>query len=291
MIRCPQCGASYPSESETCSRCGFKPPRIDGLLAWAPALAHAGGGFKPEYFSDLAAREAGNFWFRSRNALILWALGKYFPQMRSFMELGCGTGYVLSGIATAFPIAAITGSEVFTEGLSFAAGRVPRATLVQMDGRSIPYEADFDVVGAFDVIEHIREDGEVLSAMARALKPGGGLVLTVPQHPWLWSAADEYACHQRRYTATDLHAKIGAAGFEILRSTSFVSTLLPVMLASRRRGREGKPFDPVDEFRIGPVANRTLEAVLRLELAAIRFGLSFPLGGSRLVVARKREQR
>jgi SAM-dependent methyltransferase len=251
-------------------------------------MALAGGGFRPEYFTDLAALEAGNFWFRGRNALIVWALKKYFPRLGSFMEIGCGTGFVLSGVGAAFPGAALYGSEVFSAGLGFAARRVERAGFMQMDGRNIPYEDEFDVVGAFDVIEHIVEDEVVLAQMCRALKPGGGLLLTVPQHPWLWSEADRYACHVRRYTAGELHSKVERAGFEIVRSTSFVSLLLPAMLASRRRAAGDKAFDPVDEFRIGRAANRVLEGVLAVERFAIRAGISLPAGGSRLLVARRR---
>jgi SAM-dependent methyltransferase len=251
-------------------------------------MALAGGGFKPEYFTDLAALEAGNFWFRARNALIVWALKKYFPRLGSFLEIGCGTGFVLAGVGAAFPGAALHGSEVFSAGLGFAARRVQRAVFMQMDGRSIPYEEEFDVLGAFDVIEHIVEDEVVLAQMRRALKPGGGLLLTVPQHPWLWSNADEYACHVRRYTARELHSKVEGAGFEILRSTSFVSLLLPAMLVSRRRAARSAAFDPVDEFRLGRGANHVLEAVLGVERMLIRAGISLPAGGSRLLVARRR---
>jgi SAM-dependent methyltransferase len=290
MIRCPACSRTHSSALEGCPHCGFVAREVAGIKAWAPELAREGGGFKAEYFTTLASLEAQNFWFRARNALIVWALKRHFPQMRSFLEIGCGTGFVLSGVAAAFPGAALHGSEVFSEGLAFAARRVPQARFMQMDGRRIPYEDEFDVIGAFDVIEHIAEDEEVLAAIACALKPGAGLILTVPQHPWLWSAADEYACHVRRYTSGELHAKVRKAGLDIVRSTSFVSLLLPAMLVSRRRGRDAKPFDPVDEFRISPRANRALEAVLRIELAMIRLGISFPAGGSRLLVARKRDR-
>ncbi len=242
-------------------------------------------GFKPEYFATLAQLESRNFWFRGRNALIVWALGRYAPGMRSFLEVGCGTGYVLAGIANAFPDVRLAGSELFADGLAFAAQRVPRASFLCLDARRIPYRNEFDAIGAFDVIEHIADDEAALRAMARALRPGGVLLVTVPQHPWLWSASDDYARHVRRYAARDLHAKLADAGLRVLRSTSFVSLLLPAMVASRRRTRVGRAFDPVDELRIGPVMNGILGAVLRVEVALIRAGVSWPFGGSRLVVA------
>ena len=208
--------------------CGFSPKNIAGFRCWAPELAPEGSGFKSEYFDRLAKLEAKNFWFRSRNSLIVWALKEYFPNFQSFLEVGCGTGFVLAGIAKAFPSVETVGSEIFVQGLPFAAARAPTGKFIQMDGRRIPYEDEFDVIGAFDVLEHIPEDDAVLAGMHRAVKLGGGILVTVPQHPSLWSATDEYACHVRRYSAVDLHSKIRNAGFEIILSTSFVTLSLPL---------------------------------------------------------------
>ncbi|SFG21204.1 Methyltransferase domain-containing protein [Duganella sp. CF458] len=246
-------------------------------------------GFKPHYFEELAAVEARNFWFRSRNKLILWALRAYQPGMRSFLEIGCGTGFVLSAVAAQFPQARMAGSEHLAEGLDYARQRVSRAEFSQMDARAMPYREEWDAIGAFDVIEHIKEDKLVLDRIHAALKPGGHVYITVPQHRWLWSAVDEYACHERRYTAAELHHKVAAAGFELVRSTSFVSLLLPMMLASRlaMRGKKDISGDDIAGLRVHPVLNRLLEVVLSFELAWIRCGGSWRLGGTRLLVARK----
>lgn len=290
MIRCPSCGQDpYDAALEVCPRCGFEPPLIEGFRAWAPDLANGGGGFKPEYFSDLASSEERHFWFTSRNALIIWALKKYFPQFRSYLEIGCGTGFVLSGVAAAFPSASISASEVFSVGLRYAAQRVPGARLTQMDARHIPFEREFDVIGAFDVIEHIVEDDLVLIQLHQALKEGGGLLITVPQHPWLWSAADDYACHERRYTASQLRARVEAAGFRILRSTSFVSVLLPALIVSRLSAGRDKDYDPFSEVRISAFVNSFLTNALTMERWLIRMGISLPFGGSRFLVAIKCE--
>jgi SAM-dependent methyltransferase len=289
MKRCLHCDASYDSGLAHCPVCGRGPAEVDGFVAYSPQFARDGGGFKAGYYAELARLEGANFWFRARNALILWAIGKYCGRFQSFLEIGCGTAYVLSGVAGAYPSARLRGSEIFVAGLGFAAQRLPSAEFVQMDAREIPFREEFDVVGAFDVIEHIEEDERVLAQMHAALKPGGCIVITVPQHAWLWSETDEYACHVRRYSASELHRKIEAAGFEIERSTSFVSALLPALMASRlaRKKSAGKAFDPLAEFNISPWLNKALETVLAAERALIRLGISLPLGGSRLVVARK----
>ena len=160
-----------------------------------------------------------------------------------------------------------------------------------MDARDIPLRAEVDVIGAFDVLEHIEEDVEVLGQMHQALKPDGLLVISVPQHRWLWSPADDHAHHVRRYTARELRAKVTGAGFDIERSTSFVSLLLPMMLLSRLLMRRRTEVDPIDEMRMPALLNAVLYRLMRLETALIRRGLDLPLGGSRLVVARKRAVR
>ena len=265
---------------------------MDGFTAFAPALASTDAGFREEYFGALAELEAGSFWFRARSALIIWAMQRYLPETRSFLEIGCGTGFVLRGVRNAFPGAELSGSEIFTTGLGFAAERVPSARFYQMDARSIPFRDEFDAIGAFDVIEHIGEDETVIAEVAKALRPGGGFVVTVPQHPALWSRQDEHAEHVRRYTAAELRRKVEAAGFEVVRMTSFVSLLLPVMFASRRlmrAERAASEFDAIDAVRLPRPVNAVLEAVMSVERALIRRGLSFSAGGSLLLVARQRD--
>ena len=289
MILCPSCGAKNIHAERGCSRCGFFPAHVDGYLAWAPELAKHNDGFPEESFEGLARVEAGNFWFRARNAIVLWALRKYFSGFQSLLEVGCGTGFVLSGISQAFPEAKTVGSEIYTAGLAFAAKRVPGVELVQMDARKLPYEAEFDVVAAFDVIEHILEDELVLQNFHRAIKPGGGCLITVPQHQWLWSPVDEAACHQRRYSRDELHAKVEAAGFRVVRSTSFVTFLLPAMLLSRWAARRSGQASGSEELALNPVLDRVLEAMMWVEHIVIKLGVTLPIGGSRLVVLQRKE--
>jgi SAM-dependent methyltransferase len=257
------------------------------LLRFAADPPGLNGGFKREYFAQLARFEEGHFWFRARNRLIQWALRKYFPEAGSFFEAGCGTGFVLKGLRQSLPRMRLAGSEIFAEGLAFARARLPGVDLYQMDARQIPFESEFDVIGAFDVLEHIAEDDAVLRQIFRATRPGGGLLLTVPQHRFLWSASDEHALHQRRYSRAGLRRKVEQAGFGIERITSFISLLLPLMLCSRRQRSSRRGFRPWEEFEISRALNATLEGVLAVERAMIQTGISFPAGGSLLLIAKR----
>jgi SAM-dependent methyltransferase len=288
MRLCISCTKPLDHASRQCPFCFFEPKRVNGHLAFAPELAAESEGFEARYFGPLAELEAANFWFRSRNRLLIWALQRYFPEARNFLEIGCGTGFVLSGIHKALPELALCGSEVFSAGLSFAAERLPGIELFQMDARRIPFREEFDVIGAFDVLEHVKEDEEVLSQMYQATRKRGGILITVPHHPFLWTQVDDYARHVRRYKVQELRNKVTRAGFDIVRLTSFVSLLLPLLILSRLKQRfDAKEFDPLAEFDVSPLMNATLERILDGERAVIRAGLSFPAGGSMLLVARR----
>lgn len=291
MKVCNHCHHHFNSQIWTCPACGRTPPLIKGHIAFAPELATASEGFESHFFSNLVQLEAKNFnfWFRSRNRLIIYTLNHYFPKAKSFLEIGCGTGFVLQGIERHFPHLTLSGSEIFSAGLECAAHRLSRTSLFQMDARAIPFVEEFDVIGAFDVLEHIKDDRKVLAQMHQATKVGGGVIFTVPQHSWLWSPSDDYAHHFRRYSASDLHKKVEKAGFRVVRVTSFVSFLLPLMIVSRllMSRKTLDKYDPVAELKIGQVMNVLFEWILTLERKLIGLGLSFPAGGSLLLVARK----
>ena len=288
MKVCLHCEARFESAGWRCPRCDREPAR-DTFILFAPDQASSNDGFEVESFDHLARLEPTSFWFRSRNRLIRQLLHSYFPSARALLEIGCGTGYVLSGLHADMPQLNLTGSELHTAGLAFAARRLPGVTLYQMDCRHIPFDGEFDVVCAFDVLEHVEEDGVALAEMFKAARPGGGIVVSVPQHPLLWSAGDDYAHHKRRYRRQELVSKLSAAGFEVVRVTSFVSFLLPLMALSRSRQRDPQTYDPQSEYRAPRVLDRAMESSLEAERWLIARGASLPAGGSLVAVARRRK--
>lgn len=287
MKQCLACKGRFESGDWTCPRCGYRPALRNKIFQFAENPPEAQAGFKPEYFARLAGIEQTNFWFRARNELIQWALRNYFPNAGSFFEVGCGTGFVLKGVRESRPHLHLAGSEIFSDGLAFAKARLPGVDLYQMDARQIPFECEFDVIGAFDVLEHIAEDDAVLQQMFRATRPGGGVLMTVPQHRFLWSTIDKHSMHQRRYNRAELRKKVERAGFQIERITSFNSLLLPLMIWSRMQRKRDQDVQLWREFEISPALNKTLESILTLERMAITKGISFPAGGSLLLIGRK----
>jgi SAM-dependent methyltransferase len=256
---------------------------------FAPELADTVSGIDPKVFDELAELEAGYFWFVARSELIVGLANKFFPEARRCLEIGCGTGAVLRELAASRPWERLVGSELHPAGLAHARRRLPSETeFVQMDARDIPAVGVFDLTGAFDVIEHIADDEKVLRGLRAATRTGGGTIIAVPQHPWLWSRADDVAYHQRRYRRGELEAKLLRNGFEILFSSSFTALLLPLMAASRLKGGagNGQDDDGFHEFRLNRHVNNVLTAILRTEVRMTLAGMKWPAGGSRVVVGR-----
>ena len=250
---------------------------------FAPDLANLNDGFDKTLFEILFQIEPSHFWFRSRNDLLIECLRAYFPKARSFCEIGCGTGNVLQAITKRNPKLALTGTEIYLDALNYTIQRVPQARLFQADICRFPFESEFDVIGSFDVLEHIENDGLALQNIHKALKNNGGLILTVPQHQWLWSSYDNMACHKRRYTKKNLCAKLKDAGFKATRVTSFMSFLLPFMMASRLK----KTHDPIAFLTISPTVNTIFYNINQLEQRLLNQGLNLPFGGSLLCIAQK----
>lgn len=288
MRRCLECRRRFAGEGWECPECGYHPDCTNGIPVFAPELAKESEGWTADFSDHLAREEEKHFWFGNRNRLFLWVLQKYFPSIESYFELGCGTGFSAAFVSQTFPNLKIGASDITLKSLEFAKGRAPEIQFLQLDGRMIPFEEEFDVVGAYDVLEHIEDDALVLSEIHRTLKPGGGIILTVPQHPWLWSVVDEYSYHKRRYTRFDLVNKVEVAGFRPILVTSFMTFLLPLVYLSRwRLPKKPEDFDPASEYRLGKAANLLLGEITSLERAAIRFGARFPWGASLLLVGRK----
>lgn len=288
MKICLACGGGIDSPVWTCSSCGFAPTEVDGVISFAPELAASNDDYRDESIHLLDSIQAQSFWFRARNRLIADLARRFVPDSRNILEIGCGSGFVLNGLRNAFPGARLTGSELNANGLRYTRKRVAGDVfLYQMDARHLPFRSEFDIVGAFDVIEHIEQDEEVIAQMGQAVIPGGYVILTVPQHPFLWSEFDVYSCHKRRYARNELSEKVLAAGMEIVVNTSFVMFPFPAMLAQRFLQRPNRPYDIKKDLSLPRWLDRTLEILLDGERLLISKGFELPFGGSRMVIARR----
>jgi 2-polyprenyl-3-methyl-5-hydroxy-6-metoxy-1,4-benzoquinol methylase len=259
---------------------------IEDFVCYAPSFLEDSTHFPKESFKELYELEKGHFWFESRNKIIIHFLKRYlsFLSRPQILEVGCGTGFVLEGLAKSNPNYELSGTEIYLEGLRFAKSRSPHISFFQSDARNLPFKEKYDAICAFDVVEHIEEDIDTLNSFYQSLKPGGFLFLSVPQHMWLWSHQDEMACHKRRYTRREMAKKLTSCGFTIKKTTSFVFTLLPLMYISRSKKKKDSTLD---EFKISKLLNKLLAYTMKLDEALVKLGFSLPVGGSLFCVAKK----
>lgn len=233
--------------------------------------------------------EASHWWFRARNKILLWILSSKIKPKTNYLEVGCGTGFVLEAVSQAFPWLQLEATEYFDAGLSVARQRTPSCRFREMDALTMNERDQYACIGCFDVLEHIPNDEKVIANFFQALHSSGTLILTVPQHQWLWSAADDFAHHMRRYSRREIKTKLRRVGFRVAYVSSFVSLLLPLMIAQRCSGprNANEKFTINDILDVNPLLNQVLYATMLIEFALLRLGIRFPAGGSLVVIASK----
>jgi len=256
------------------------------------------GGYDPRRYQWLATIADRHFWFRARNRVIA-ALGARLiarlPSGFRVLEIGCGTGNVLRVLERLCGWGVVVGLDLYNEGLHFAR-RHTHCLLVQGDARALPFGCEFDVVCAFDVLEHFNDDADVLSKISALLKPRGALLLTVSAHMSLWSYFDDATGHCRRYSRSLLAARLADSGYSVEFLSEYMASILPLIWFGRRvvgvaRRRFRERISPAElthrDFRIIPGLNDLLALLLSLEAVWLARKHRLPFGASLLAVARK----
>jgi SAM-dependent methyltransferase len=265
---------------------------IDGIRCYAPEVAQAYTDYPSEGFDLTAKEEARSFWCRTRNRVVTQVFRRFTDRTRPLdvLDIGCGIGGVV-GALRKLPNLRLTGSEIYLQGLRYARARLPDVDFIQLDATNIPFRAAFDVISAFDVIEHIPDDELVMRQVREALRPKGLFIVTVPQYQWMWSSLDDIVHHKRRYSRRELIAKLNRSGFDVIYATSFLTILFPLMMLSRLKGNQRPPSvdkakDFSDSVKLPGPLNTLFDCVMRIDEALLRLGVTLPFGGSLLVVAR-----
>lgn len=200
------------------------------------------------------------------------------------MEAGCGPGANLAMLAEfgdvhAFePDATSAEHAARTSGLEVRRGSLPWA---------VPFDGEFDLIGVFDVIEHIEDDLGALTALHSLNRVGGFTVVTVPAFPSLWSSHDEVNHHWRRYTKGSLARVLEAAGYEVTFISHYNFWLFPLAVVARQIERLLRLRRPTNiDTPSSALVNGTLLRIFRSERHLLR-RFPLPVGLSLLAVCRK----
>jgi SAM-dependent methyltransferase len=233
-------------------------------------------------YDRMAELDERHWWYRARRDILRALIRRRIalPADARLLEIGCGTGHNLMMLRE---FGAADAVEIDAAARAIASRRlghpVMDAPLPALTG--VP-EGAYDLVALLDVLEHVDEDRAALASIAKRLRPGGRILVTVPAHPWMWSAHDVVNHHKRRYTKRTLRAVVAAAGLELEMLSAFNSLLFPLAATARLAGRLTGREDSDDRLPPAPV-NALFGTVFGLERYALG-RLPFPPGVSLVAI-------
>lgn len=233
-------------------------------------------------YDRMAELDESHWWYRARRNILSDLIERRIalPPRPRILEIGCGTGHNVLMLKRFGEVDAI---EIDEKARTLASARLGKpvgtAPLPELTGVE---EAAYDLIAILDVLEHVEADEQALSSIAGKLKPGGRILLTVPAHPWMWSAHDVVNHHQRRYTRRSLVDVIARAGLKADMLSYFNSLLFPLAAAARLAGRITGKQDSDDTLPPAPV-NSLFEALFNLERHALG-RVPFPPGVSLVAI-------
>jgi len=230
-----------------------------------------------------------HFWFRARAEILLWLLKEHLEPGQSVLDVGCGTGWLLSLLPTGLDLKGLDPSD---HALKLAQSRLESAAAASLDLRhgTLPDETAFEAECAdwillTDVLEHVEDDRAALSALRTLLKPGARMMLTVPAFDFLWSPHDVEHGHFRRYRRAGLQELLEESGFTIETLSYYNCRLFPLVLLTRWVKRLfGRNTDDM-ALPSAPV-NTLLSRVFAGEKYRLRHG-SYPFGVSLIAVVKR----
>ncbi|RSY83196.1 class I SAM-dependent methyltransferase [Sphingomonas koreensis] len=215
-------------------------------------------------YDRMAEHDSTHWWYVARRDILADFIGREVnpPKGARILEIGCGTGHNLPMLGAFGEVDAIEIDPAAREIASKRLGKeVGSAPLPELSGVA---EGQYDMIAVLDVVEHIEDDVAALEAMAKRLKPGGSILITVPAHQWMWSAHDVVNHHKRRYSKATLIAALERAGLKWRKLGYFNSLLFPAAVAARLAGKLTGKDDSDDSPPAKPL-NAIFEKIFGLE--------------------------
>lgn len=234
-----------------------------------------------DYADEYAAVDRNHWWFLGRQAVILAALRRFAPVGSRLLDVGCGTGGLTAELARWYEVEAVDPSP---EAVSVARGRGLNAYLLEPER---PWPAGFDLVCAFDVLEHVDDDVGMARNLAGAARDGGLVAVTVPAWQSLWGPMDDLGRHRRRYRLGGLTRVMRSADIGRIHATYFNALLFPAIVLARLVGlpRPGR------ELGLPPrLLNRVLGWIFASEAQLLTRAMTFPVGTSILFLGRRAQR-
>lgn len=209
-----------------------------------------------------------------RRARILSLLKKFKPGR--VLEFGCGAGALISELSSlGYDCTAIEESE----NALLLAQEFNKTTNNKLY-KNLPNsnKINFEYLFAFEVIEHIKDDLEVLKTWHNYLSPTGKILLSVPAHQKKWNATDEWAGHIKRYEKEQLIEVLNNANFEVIHIESYGYPLANIIEPIRAKHHRNELNKRAQQKETAISTNNHQSGISRNLESKLFFLLKNPLG-------------
>ncbi len=215
-------------------------------------------------YDQMAELDERHWWYRARREVLEALIRRLArpPKDARILEIGCGTGHNFAMLSAFGHVDALELDEDVRRLAEKRLGReIMNTPLPEL--RGVP-DKSYDLIGAFDVIEHIDDDRAGVASIAGKLKPGGKFIMTVPAHAWMWSAHDVVNHHKRRYSKRSLKRLIEDSPLR-LESVGYLNSLLFPAAVAERLASKARGKEDIDVALPNAPLNRALERVFAAE--------------------------
>ncbi|MEZ6066986.1 MAG: class I SAM-dependent methyltransferase [Planctomycetaceae bacterium] len=231
-----------------------------------PGLGHLTLGLimDASHLTELIELEDTYWWHVAKRQLVVDLLARYFPQPGRLVEGGIGSARNLIEFRKlGYDVA---GLDIMPESVEHAHSRGLANCQLHDLTQPWPFDAETtQVVVLLDVLEHLSDPVGTLEHIHHILQPGGGVILTVPAHPWMYGDWDKSLGHYRRYHRQELEDHCRTAGFHIERLSFWNGFTFPAAVAVRGKERLTGRTNSAEFPRVGRMVNSGLQMMASAE--------------------------
>ncbi len=243
---------------------------------------------KRELYETFKKVQTYHWWYQGRAKIILAMIDKYSNKINNktakVLEIGCGEGSMLEKLER---YGKVYGVEYDKEAVDYCKQNLMKNVEQGMLPYNIPYNEKYDIIGCFDVLEHVEEDIESLKTIKSYLANKNSKVyITVPAYKFMWGENDELSLHKRRYTRKELCKKAESIGLKVVKCSYFNTFLFPICFIVRKvRKVVGIKTPDLEVNKKDNWINKLLCWIFSCESKIIE-KVNFPFGVSILLVAK-----
>lgn len=243
-----------------------------------------------DYYREYYDLERQHWWFVAREKIISNYIKKLITDKTfnqndlKILNVGCGPGRSSQYLST---YGEVTSVEYDKDCCEFASEKTG-LKIINGSITELPFDDNsFDLVCAFDVIEHVENDQLAVSEMKRVVKNNGVILITVPAFMSLWSHHDVINHHFRRYKLNEIEKLFDKASdgnkiytsyfnFFLFPPIFLVRTISNLIKSGKNRPGSGSDFET---FKPG-ITNDLLYKIMHFESKLINQNIKLPFGVS-----------